>query len=331
MKQQKKGSSRRQFLRQTAAIGVGITIVPSYVLGGSRHIAPSDKITLGFIGTGKLSSGLGTRFMEQVPDIQMIAACDVYSDRLELFKNMVNKHYAEATGQTDYKGCDTHFEYKELLDRDDIDAVIVATPDHWHAIMAINAMKAGKDVYCEKPLAHTLKEGRAIVKTAKKTGKVLQTGSMQRSSHNFRHAVNLVWNGHIGDIETVLVNVGDPAKSCDLPSEPTPAGLNWDRWIGPAPVKPYNQLLAPALPSTFWPKWRDYQEFGGGILSDWGAHMFDIAQWGLGMDDSGPVELIPPTDRNAVRGLRMIYENGIELRHEDFDRGWAVRFIGTEG
>jgi len=331
MKQQKKGDSRRQFLRQTAAIGLGITIVPSYVLGGSRHIAPSDKITLGFIGTGKQSGGLGSRFMQQVPDIQMVAACDVDTDKLEKFKMMVNKHYAEATDQTDYKGCDTHFEYSELLNRDDIDAVIIATPDHWHAIQCVEAMQAGKDVYCEKPLAHTIEEGRAIVKTAKKTGKILQTGSMQRSQHNFRHAVNLVWNDHIGDLKTVLVNVGDPAKPCDLPSEPTPVGLNWDRWLGPAPIQAYNNLLAPALPSDFWPKWRDYKEFGGGILSDWGAHMFDIAQWGMGMDDSGPVEFIPPTDRNAVRGLRMIYENGIEMRHEDFGRGWAVRFEGTKG
>ena len=127
------------------------------------------------------------------------------------------------------------------------------------------------------------------------------------------------------------VNVGDPARTYDLPAEEIPEGLDWDRWIGPAPMSTYNNVLAPTADNDFWPKWRDYKEFGGGILCDWGAHMFDIAQWGLGMDRTGPVEWIPPSEPGAVRGLKMVYENGIEMYHEDFGRGWAVQFNGTKG
>ena len=176
-----------------------------------------------------------------------------------------------------------------------------------------------------------VKEGRKMVNAAEKYQKVVQTGSMQRSWENFRHACELVRNGYIGEIKTVKVNVGDPAVPCDLPDEPTPDNLNWDRWLGAAPLRGYNPVLSPPYTDTSWPMWRAYREFGGGIFSDWGAHMFDIAQWGLGMDNSGPSEFIPPTDKNAKRGLVMKYANGIEMTHEDFGKGWAVQFNGTEG
>ena len=231
----------------------------------------------------------------------------------------------------EFKGSKSYPEFEALNEDPSIDAVVIATPDHWHAPIAIHAMKNGKDVFCEKPLAHTIKEGRAMVKAVEKYGKVLQTGSMQRSRENFRKACELVQNGYIGKVSKVLVNVGDPALVCDLPAENTPSYLNWDRWIGPAQMRAYHPRICPPITDNGWAKWRDYMEFGGGILSDWGAHMFDIAQWGLGMDDSGPSQFIPPADPRAKRGLKMIYDNGIEMIHEDFGRGWAVRFIGAEG
>ncbi|MGJ8659013.1 MAG: Gfo/Idh/MocA family protein, partial [Cellulophaga fucicola] len=194
------------------------------------------------------------------------------------------------------------------------------------------AMKAGKDVYCEKPLTHNINEGIDLVKTAKKTSKILQTGSMQRSGKNFRKACELVRNGYLGDIKQVLVNVGDPAVPYNLKAETLPTEVNWNKWCGPAPLLEYNHRLAPSRNDVdFWPDWRLYEEVGGGILCDWGAHMFDIVQWALGMDRSGPVKYVMPADKNAVRGLKMYYDNGVEMIHEDFGRGWGVRFIGTEG
>ncbi|WP_020528421.1 Gfo/Idh/MocA family protein [Flexithrix dorotheae] len=324
-----RSNSRRKFIGNSIATMAAFTIVPRYVLG-KGFTAPSDKVTLGFIGTGKLSKGLGPRFLK-LPNIQMVAASDVNSKKLDFFLNTAKNHYAEVSGKDNFKGIEGYKEYEELINRSDIDAVIVALPDHWHAKASIDAMKAGKDVYCEKPLAHTVWEGRQMVKTARKLGKVVQTGSMQRSSERFLHACELVRNGYIGEIKTVKVNVGDPAIPCDLPGEKVPDNLDWDRWVGPAQFREYSPILAPPITDDVWPKWRDYKEFGGGIFSDWGAHMFDIAQWGLGMDETGPVELIPPKDRTAVRGLVMKYANGIEMIHEDFGRGWAVQFNGTEG
>ena len=322
--------NRRSFIKKSTLGLAAFTIVPRYVLGGKGYIAPSDKINLGFIGCGKQSHGLGSAFLN-LADVQMVAACDIDTIKLDKFKEMAEKHYAEKEAQASYKGMAAYADFRDLLNRDDIDGVIIALPDHWHAIPAIEAMKAGKDVYCEKPLSHTIEEGRAMVEAARVYDRVLQTGSMQRSWDGFRQACELVRNGYLGEIQKVVVNVGDPALVCDLPDQAIPTSLSWDQWIGPAPYRGYHDVLAPPYPIEIWPKWRDYKEFGGGILCDWGAHMFDIAQWGLGMDHTGPVEFIPPADKNPVRGMVFKYENGVEMVHEDFDRGWAVRFIGSEG
>lgn len=322
--------SRRKFIRNTALTVGAFTIVPRFVLG-KGYTAPSDRVTLGFIGLGRQSGGLANRFTTMT-EAQIVAASDVFPGKMKAFQERVAGLYSEHRGIDNYKGLETYLEYEEMLERTDIDGILVVTPDHWHAIPTIKALKSGKDVFCEKPLSHTVKEGRAMVKATRKYNRILQTGSMQRSNNRFLHACELVRNGYIGKITKVLVNVGDPAKPYDLEGEPMPENFNWDRWCGPAPLNPYHSLLAPPTNNIkYWPQWRQYQEYGGGILCDWGAHMFDIAQWGLGMDHTGPVEYIPPVDPSAVRGLRMIYANGVEMVHEDFGRGWAVRFIGTEG
>lgn len=325
-----KSVSRRRFLKAATITAGAFTIVPRHVLGRG-FTAPSDKVTLGFIGCGRQSSGLSARFTTNA-EAQIVAASDVFTAKMEWFQKRVAGLYAEHRATPSYNGVKTYLEYEDMLERDDIDGIVVATPDHWHAIPAIAAMKSGKDVYCEKPLSHTIQEGRAMIKAADKYGRVLQTGSMQRSRKNFLHACELVRNGYVGTIKKVLVNVGDPAVPYDLEAEEMPANFNWDRWCGPSPVLPYHSLLAPATNNIkYWPQWRKYKEYGGGILCDWGAHMFDIAQWGLGMDHTGPVEWTPPSDPKAVRGLVMKYANGVEMVHEDFGRGWGVRFIGSEG
>lgn len=319
--------SRRSFVKNTLTASMGIMIIPRFVMGGKGYIAPSDKITLGFIGTGKQARGLVRGF---APKAQVLAGADVDSKKLVLFRQITEKLYADAKEQTQYKGFTSYADFQELLERKDIDAVVIATPDHWHAVQSVMAANAKKHVYCEKPLAHSIEEGRAMVKAMKRNDVILQTGSMQRSQKNFRHACELVRNGYLGDIKEVLVSVGKAGIPCDLPEQAIPAELNWPQWVGPAALRPFNAVLAPPVQEDIFPNWRNYKEFGGGMLSDWGAHMFDIAQWALDKDKSGPVRLFPP-DGKEYKTLTMLYDNGVVVKHEDFGRGNAVRFIGSKG
>lgn len=321
--------SRKQFIGSSLMAAAGLSIVPSSVLG-MRNVAPSDKISLGFIGTGRLSPYLASSFLE-LENVDIVAAADVYKAKVEAFEDHVADHYKEKTGKNYWAGFRTYHNYEDMLMRDDIDAIVVATPDHWHAKASIDAANAGKHIYCEKPLTHTVAEGRKLVNAVEENDIIFQTGSMQRSWESFRHACELVRNGYLGEIKKVIVSLQDPAIPYNLEQEPMPDGLDWDRWIGPAPMSVFNSILAPPVEDTSWPRWRDYKEFGGGNLCDWGAHMFDIAQWALGMDDTGPVELIAPKTPVPKRGLKMVYANGIEMYHYEFGRGFGCEFHGTEG
>ena len=325
---QEKTISRRKFIKSSSILLGGFSIVPRHVLGRG-FTAPSDKINLGFIGLGKQGGILAKRFLSNT-DIQIVAGAEVWLPKQEWFKGVVEKSYAETRGVNVYRGVKTYTNYQELIARKDLDAVVIATPDHWHAIQSIDAMNAGKDVYCEKPMVNTIKEGRAMVKALKKNKSVLQVGSMQRSWSRFKKAKEIVESGKLGEIKKVIVSVGDPARPYDLPAEKLPQGIDWNLWCGPAPLLDYNKILAPKIVKGY-PRWRYYREVAGGVLSDWGTHMFDIVQWCLGMDHTGPVTYIPPQDPKAVRGLKMYYENGIEIVHEDFGRDWGVRFIGEAG
>jgi predicted dehydrogenase len=217
-----------------------------------------------------------------------------------------------------------------VLARPDIDAVFITTPDHWHSIIAIEAARAGKDIYCEKPLALTISEARAVAQAVERYGRVFQTGSQQRSDRTFRFACELVRNGRIGRVHTVHVNVGGPPVDCDLPEEPAPPCLDWDRWLGPAPWRPYNAILAPPITDDGWALWRNYRDYAGGGMTDMGAHHFDIAQWGLGMDGAGPVQIIPP-DGKGVNLLTYRYANGVLMTHTGALEKAGVEFIGDKG
>lgn len=318
--------SRRDFLKAGAVVS-SFMIVPRHVLGRG-HTAPSDMVTMGFIGCGRQSGGLRNRFLD-TRETRIVAASDVYGVKLDMFVNATNKWYAEKLEQGEYKAAVGINDFRDLLSRKDIDAVVIAAPDHWHAAMAVRAAEAGKDIYCEKPLSLTVREGRAMVNAARKHNRVFQTGSMQRSAKEFTKAVQLVRSGAIGTVKQVYVNVGGPPKEWDLQSEVKPDGLNWDFWMGPNTTeRPYNNELAPAMDATFWPKWRDYAEFGGGGMTDWGAHMFDIAQWGLNMDASGPVELVYS---EPGKGLVYKYANGVELIHRPMEGKQHCHFVGSEG
>ncbi|MDH4296682.1 MAG: Gfo/Idh/MocA family oxidoreductase, partial [Cyclobacteriaceae bacterium] len=221
-------------------------------------------------------------------------------------------------------------DFRGLLDNKDVDAVVIVSPDHWHAVMAVNAANAGKDIYCEKPLSLTVKEGRAMVNAARKNKRIFQTGSMQRSWPEFRQTAELIRNGYIGGIKEVKVSVDGPPEPYNLPAEPVPAGLDWTSWLGPNEYKPFNNDIAPMPSDTFWARWRYYKEFGGGGMTDWGAHMFDIVQWALDMDNSGPVEVNYP-DGQEFTFLTYKYADGLPMTHENFGKNNAIRFIGTSG
>lgn len=319
---------RRSFIGK-AALGAGaISIIPRHVMGGGRYLSPSDRITLGYIGVGKQSHGL-LNSINGPKETLVLAACDVDKIKLKKFyEAAVNANSKKLNGGK--QDVDTYENYRELLDRKDIDAVVIATPDHWHAMIAIDAAKAGKDIYCEKPLALTVEEGRAMVEATRKYNRVFQTGNMQRSWRNFRHACEMVSNGYLGEIKTINVNVGDPHRACELPPVATPDNLNWDLWVGPSLYRSYHPDLAPPIEDTRWALWREYRGFGGGYITDWGAHMFDIAQWALGMDKSGPV-LFEAPGPNAKRGMKVTYANGIEMFHSNWGETNAVQFLGTEG
>ncbi|CAN5400736.1 Gfo/Idh/MocA family oxidoreductase [soil metagenome] len=321
-------TTRRKFIKRIAQVSV-FTIVPRFVLGGSGHIAPSDLINLGFIGCGRQAGSLRNSF-HTTGMVQVVAASEVYGDKGRLFVEKANAVYAEKSATASYNGVKMMEDFRELLAMKEIDAVVIATPDHWHGVMAIKALKAGKDVYCEKPLSLTIAEGRAMVKATRENKRVFQTGNMQRSWPEFRQAVELIRNGYIGDIKTVKVNVGGPPIPYTLPAETIPAGVNWDLWIGPNAMSNFNSELAPLPQTDVWAHWRSYKEFGGGGMTDWGAHMFDIAQWALDKDDSGPVKITPPNGKD-VQFLTYLYKNGITMTHENFEINNAVRFIGTEG
>jgi predicted dehydrogenase len=216
------------------------------------------------------------------------------------------------------------------LQWNDIDAVVIATPDHWHAIQIIAACKAGKDVYCEKPLTLTIHEAKVVIDAVRKYARVLQTGSQQRTEFDgkFRRACEYVRSGRLGKILSVHAGLGGPSHPCNLPEEPMEPGLDWNLWLGPAPKRPYNSILSPRGVHQHFPNWRAYKEYSGGGMTDFGAHHFDIAQWGLGRDDSGPYLVHPPGDENLEWGARYWYDDGVELIHGGPS---GVTFIGTNG
>jgi len=291
--------TRRGFLRGAAA---GAIACPWFVRASA--FGANDRITTGIIGLGGPAGG-GAR------GTKLLAVCDVRDDKLA--------RHALHLGVKKYR------DYRELLARDDIDAVLIGTPDHWHAIPAIAAAKAGKDIYCEKPMSLTIREGRAMVNAVRRYGVVFQTGSQQRSEYGgkFRFACEMVRSGRIGDLKCIHVNVWGPSGPCYLPGEPVPKGLDWDRWLGPAPWRPYNSRI---VMGGRWRAWRDYS---GGGMTDWGAHHFDICQWALDADNSGPVEIIPPNGKD-VKLLTFIYKNGVEVYHGGA-QGAQIEFKGTKG
>ncbi len=348
-------TDRRNFLKGTVAAAVGMAglpyIVPSSVLGQAGSVAPSSRITLGSIGVG----GMGTNNMRAFlshSDVQVVAVCDVVkaSDEYghwykrgwqgawfgrESARKIVDEHYAGKTGAAQYKGCDAYVDFRDVLARDDVDAVCITTPDHWHAIPVITAAAAGKHIYCEKPLSLTIAEGRAMVESVRRHGVIFQTGTQRRSSQQFRFVCELIRNGRIGRLKRAVAAIASNNKEAppkDWQPMPVPEWLDYDMWLGPAPSGPYHK---DRCLYTF----RFGLDYSGGQTTNLGAHSIDIVQWANGTDDTGPVEVEDLGGEFPQDGLfttatkvhfRARYANGLELicRTED---GEPLRLEGTEG
>jgi predicted dehydrogenase len=316
--------TRRAFMfRGAAARGAAAalpTIVPSTVVGAA---APSKRITMGMIGMGGQMGG-HFRTMLGRSDVQVLAVCDV--DRKK-------RENAKAQAERTYKGCDAYLEYERVCERPDIDAVLIAVPDHWHAAISLAAIKTGKDVYCEKPMTLTIREGRLVSEACKQYGAIYQVGSQQRSEWAFRTAAEIVRNGRIGKIKTCYASLGQFAPPATLPEEPIPEGFDYDRWLGPTPWYPYNYRR---VEGNFGGGWRCFWEYGSRKNGDWGAHHFDIIQWALGMDDSGPVKFIPK-GWDGAQYQTHIYANGVTVERDHPINNQAnrgnnmIQFIGEKG
>ncbi len=313
--------TRRGFMGKVGSAAVGVPLFAKNLFAQGR-VSANDRITLGLIGCG----GMGVANLRAVlgfSDIQAVATCDVYEPHRQRAKERIDDRYEN-------DNCATYNDYRELLDRDDIDSVIIATPDHWHTRIAISACEAGKDIYCQKPLTLTIKEGRALADAVKRYGVVFQVGSQQRSSSNFRYACELVRSGKIGKIHTVRVFLPNGSEGGDTPDADPPEGLDWDMYLGPAPWVPYNRHR------TFW-DFRWFWDYSGGQMTDWGAHHFDIAQWGLGMDESGPIS-VEGTGQLPTKGryqtylsfhVEYNYANGVKMIATNPEHG--TRFEGEDG
>lgn len=328
---------RRKFLGLSALGLSSLTILPSWTINGVK-IAPSDRVTMGFIGLGQ--QGMNDfRSFSAVPGVEVVAGCDVDSMKTERFKRTVEE-WQKGLGLS--PRVDKYEQYEELLERKDIDAVEVCTPDHWHALQTIHACQAGKDVYVQKPLSFTIAEAEKMVRVANDTKRIVQVGSQQRSSAEFQKAIALVQSGAIGHIDKVYAKVGDPPAPLDLPEMKVPGNLNFNLWMGPLndPKIHYHPDLCPPISldpaerEKLWGAWRWYRETGNGFTADWGAHMFDIAQAAIGMDGSGPAEIIPKGVDGADY-LTFKYLNGVVMTEqpylEDMPAAQGIKFIGDDG
>jgi predicted dehydrogenase len=298
--------TRRKFLRQAAgALVAAPLVVSSTALGNANRPAASERITMGCIGVGgrgqhDMRSFLGNK------DVQVVAVCDVQDGNMRNAKGQVDKKYGNAD-------CATYKDFREILARDDIDAVLVAAPDHWHAVISVDACRHGKDVYCEKPLSLTIREGRAMVDAARRYDRVVSSGS-QRVLGDYGKIARRVQSGELGQIHEVFVNIGGSPRHCYLPAQAIPDSMDWDMWLGPAPWAPYHPFRCSRAYGLGGKGWRTWHDYSGGMMTDWGGHKFGAAMFAMGLDETGPVDIIPPDGKDR-KFLTYGFENGVQMYH----------------
>lgn len=338
----KSGISRREYLKRSMAAAAGAifvpTIVPSSVFGKN---APSNRINIGQIGFGRIARAHDLPETMKYDIARVIAVSDVDSKRMQDGKQHIENWYAEKKGKKNYIAVSMYEDYREMLQNPDIDAVMISTPDHWHAQPAIDAALAGKDIYLQKPTSLTIEEGRAMSDVIHKTGRVFQIGSQQRSLDpwpQFKKACELVRNGRIGEVHTVKIGLpGDPGGPQE-PEMPIPENLNYEMWLGSTPYEYYTENRVHPQENYGRPGWLRCEQFGAGMITGWGAHHFDIAHWGMGTEYTGPIEVeaeaqFPQSGLWSVHGsfnVKAKYANGATmLVSGDYPNG--VRFEGSDG
>ncbi len=305
---------RREFLKVGAAAVVCPQIVTSSALGGRGRPAASERLVMAAIGTGRRGMGVMREFMSH-PQVQVVAVCDVQHAHLKAGVEHVNGRYGN-------QDCAAHMDYREILARTDVDFVMCATPDHWHAQISVDACKSGKDVFCEKPLTLTIAEGRKMVDAVRRHGRILSGGS-QRVLQDYGKLACAARSGRFGEVMEAHASPGGSSGPCYLPGKPIPPNtIDWDMWLGPAPWAPYHPERCAGLGSMGFRKWEDYS---GGSLTDWGGHKFGAVMHGLGLDETGPSEIVPPgAEDNEF--LMFKFANGMKIHH-----GKEMRYIGSEG
>jgi hypothetical protein len=327
--------TRRNFLKMGAAAAIAFpTIVPSSVFGEN---APSNRINVGAIGVGRISRGHDLPGIWQFDQARIMAVCDLDANRVEAGKTLINGYYAKKTGKP-YDGVTGYHNYHDLLANKDIDAVVISTPDHQHAILAVDAVHAKKDVYLQKPASLTIAEGRAMSNAVMASGQIVQIGSQQRSWKQFHRACELVRNGRIGEVKHVEIGLpGDPSGP-DAAAMPIPAGLNYDTWLGSTPEAYYTEIRVHPQNDFSRPGWLRCEQFGAGMITGWGAHHVDTAHWGMNTEYTGPVEIwgtaeFPTHGLWNVHGkflTHAIYASGVTMDISgDFPNG--IKFYGSDG
>ena len=331
---------RREFLAgSTAAVAAGVVgfpmIVPARVLGKE---APSNKINIGQIGCGRIARSHDLPGTMQHEAARVVAVSDLDSNRMKDGKALVEGFYAKKTGNSQYMNVTMYGDYKDMLANPDIDAVIISTPDHWHSQPAIEAALAGKDIYLQKPTSLTVTEGRLLSDIVHRQGVILQVGTQQRSSKQFRIAAELVRNGRIGKLRTVKVGLpGDPSGP-EADPMPVPPNLNYDMWLGSTPKVPYTEIGVHPKKGYGRPGWLRREQFGAGMITGWGQHHFDSAAWGMDTEYTGPVSVeaiadFPKSGLWNVHGdfkVKAVYENGITM-HVSGDYPNGIRYEGEDG
>lgn len=342
MQRKKNAINRRDFIRSTAKGAVASTlmvsafptIVPASVLGKN---APSNRINIAALGNGRISRTHDMPNVLKYDSARIIAVADLDSKRVQDAKKLVNDYYSKKEGKK-YDGVTTYGDYREALQNKDVDAVIISTPDHWHALMAIHAVQAGKDVYMQKPTSLTISEGRAVSDAVHRSGRILQIGTQQRSSQQFRYASELVRNGRIGDLHTVEVGLpGDPGGD-EEPEMPIPPNLNYEMWLGSTPYVYYTEKRVHPQADYSRPGWLRCEQFGAGMITGWGQHHIDIAHWGMDTEYTGPIEIsgkaeFPKSGLWDVHGIfrtEGVYQNGVKMIvTNELPNG--IKFIGSKG
>ncbi len=336
-----KDNTRRSFIKKSSSV-----VASAALAGGFPSIisscaisknSPSNRLNIAAIGTGRISVGYDMPEVWRHRDVHIVSVCDVDADRAREAQRLVDEEYTKQRGK-DYKGTKVYTDYRELLLDDDIDAVVISTPDHWHTKIAVDAAMAGKDIFLQKPASLTIKEGRYLSDVIQRTGRIFQIGSQQRSANQFRYAAELVRNGRIGQLKKVYVGLpGDPSGD-EEPEMPIPAGLDYDMWLGSTPEVYYTEKRVHPQQGFGRPGWLRCEQFGAGMITGWGSHHIDSAHWGMDTEYTGPIEVwgdaeFPTSGLWDVHGIfttHAKYANGVEMTvSNELPNG--VKFEGTDG